>query len=192
MPRGAGHGNLLRKVRSMKKMTEKGRLEVIGFRMFWQTGSIVLLAVILAFLVNQIRSDRLPLVADWSPEARLTIDSGASMVISLDEARDRFSSRTAVFLDTRSPELYELGHILGARNFPWEAVDKHFDAVMADISIDALIIAYCDGEACAQSKDLALELFYRGYENVRVLVNGWRLWKEHHLPVEKGPWPGKS
>ena len=36
-------------------MTEKGRIKGIGFRVLWQTGSIVLLATILAFLVNQIR-----------------------------------------------------------------------------------------------------------------------------------------
>jgi len=166
--------------------------EQIGFRMFWQTGFIVLLAIILAVLVNQIRSDRLPLVADWSPEARLTLESGESMVISIEEARELCSSQSATFLDARSSELYEHGHILCARNLPWNAVDEHFDTVMADIHQDALLIAYCDGESCAESKYLALELFYRGYENVRVLVNGWSLWVEQHLPVEKGPWQGES
>jgi len=176
----------------MKKMTEKGRIEGIVFRMFRQTGSIVLLAVILAVLVNQIRSDRLPLVADWSPEARMTLESGESMVISIEEARELCSPKKAIFLDARSSELYEYGHILCARNLPWNAVDEHFDTVMADIHQDALLIAYCDGESCAESKDLALDLFYRGYKNIRVLVNGWSLWVEHKLPVEKGPWPGES
>lgn len=173
-------------------MTEKGRIEGIGFRMFWQTGSIVLLAVILAFLVNQIRSDRLGLVADWSVEAQLAQESGQNMVISLEEARELCSSQSATFLDARSSELYEQAHILCARNLPWNAVDEHFDTVMADIHQDALIIVYCDGETCSLSKDLALELFYRGYDNVRVLVNGLSLWVEHQLPVEKGPWQGES
>jgi rhodanese-related sulfurtransferase len=175
----------------MEKMTEKGRIQGIVFRMFWQTGSIVLLAVILAVLVNQIRSDQLPLVADWSPEARLTLESGESMVISIEEARELCSSKKAIFLDARSSELYEHGHILCARNLPWNAVDEHFGTVMADIHQDALIITYCDGESCTLSKDLSLELFYRGYENVRVLVNGWSLWVDHQLPVEKGPWHGE-
>ena len=170
----------------MKKMTEKGRIEGIGFRVFWQTGSIVLLAAILAFMVNQIRSDRLPLVADFSPEARMAPESGESMLISFEEAMELCLSKKAIFLDARSRELYEQAHILYARNLSWEAVDEYFDAVMADIPRDALIITYCDGETCTQSKDLALELFYRGYENVRVLVNGWSKWVEAGLPTEKG------
>jgi len=170
----------------MKKMTGKGRIKGIVFRMFRQTGSIVLLAVILAVLVNQIRSDRLPLVADWSPEARMTLESGESMLIPLEEARQLCLSKKAIFLDARSSELYEQAHILCARNLSWEVVDEYFDAVMADIPQDALIIIYCDGVTCTQSKDLALELFYRGYENVRVLVNGWSKWVEAGLPTEKG------
>jgi len=176
----------------MKKMAETERVKRIGLRMVRQAGAIVLLAVIIGVMVNQIRSDRLPLVADWSPEARLTLESGESMVIPIEEARELCSSQSATFLDARSSELYEHGHILCARNLPWNAVDERFDTVMADIHQDALLIVYCDGESCAESKDLALDLFYRGYENVRVLVNGWSVWVEQHLPVQKGPWQGES
>ena len=169
---------------------ESRRLEGIGFRMFWQAGAMVLLAVTMGVLVNQIRSDRLPLVADWSAEARLTLESGESMVISLEEARELCSSRRSTFLDARSSEIYEQGHILCALNLPWEGVEEYFDAVMTDIPQDSLIITYCDGVSCELSKDLALELFYRGYDKVRVLVNGWTLWKENQFPVKKGPHPG--
>ena len=170
----------------MERTRAAARGDRIGSRMFWQTTAIVFLAVALGLLVNQLRPGRLPLVADWSPEAQLTLESGEILVISLDEARDSFFSEKAVFLDARSLELYKLGHITGARNLPWNAVDENFDAVMADIHQDALLIAYCDGESCSESKDLALDLFYRGYENVRVLVNGWSLWKEYQLPMDKG------
>lgn len=165
---------------------ETARLEGIRFRMFWQLGAIVLLAVTIGVLVNQIRSDRLPLVANWSAEGRLTLEDGESIVISLDEARQLCLSRSATFLDARSREIYEQGHILCAYNLPWEAVDEYFDIVMTDIPKDALIITYCDGESCPLSEDLAQDLFYRGYENVRVLVNGWSLWKEHQLPIRVG------
>ena len=157
--------------------------------MFWQTTAIVLLAVTLGLLINQIHPGRLPLVGDWSPEAQLTLDSGESMVVSIDQARDNFFSGNAIFLDARASEIYREGHIQGAQNLPWERVDEYFDKGMADIPEDALLIVYCDGESCALSKDLALELFYRGYENVRVFVNGWSLWVEQQFPVSKG---GKS
>jgi len=170
----------------MDKIRETARLKGIGSRMFRQAGAVVLLAVTIGVLVNQIRSDRLTLVADWSPEARLTLESGESMMISLEEARESFFSQKVVFLDARPPELYQEGHIQSARNLPWEAVEEYFDAIMTNIPQDSLIITYCNGVNCSLSKDLALELFYRGYENVRVLVNGWSLWVEHQLPVSKG------
>lgn len=157
--------------------------------MIRQSSGIFLIAVIIALAVNQLHPNKLPLVGDWSMEAQLTLESGESMVIPLEEARESFFSQKALFLDARSSLLYQEGHIQGARNLPWEAVDEYFDAVMTDMPQDTLIITYCDGKDCAQSKDLALELSYRGYENVRVLVNGWSLWKEHHLPVEKVPGP---
>lgn len=163
----------------------------IQLRAVRQAGGIILLAAILGLLVNQIRPERLPLVADWTPEARLTLESGENMAISLDKTKEAFLSKEGVFLDARSPELYEQGHIRGARNLPWQAVDDHFDSVMVDIPKDRLIISYCDGEACALSKDLAIELLFRGYENVRVLINGWSVWQENQLPIAKGSHPGR-
>lgn len=158
----------------------------IGIRAVCQAGGIILVAAILGVLVNQIRPGGLPLVADWSREARLTLESGENIAISLEKAKEAFLSKAGVFLDARSPELYEKGHVLGARNLPWEAVDDYCDSIMADVPKDMLIIAYCDGETCALSKDLAIELLFRGYENVRVLINGWSRWQENGLPIEKG------
>ncbi len=172
-------------------MVKTGRHRKIGVQVVWQTGCIILLAVIMGLLVNQIRPKGLPLVADWSPETRLILESGENIAISLEEAREGFLSKRGIFLDARSPELYERGHIRSARNLPWQAVEDHFDSVMADIPKDRLIIAYCDGEACALSKDLAIELLFRGYENVRVLINGWSVWQENQLPVAKGSHPGR-
>ncbi|MCJ7687371.1 MAG: rhodanese-like domain-containing protein, partial [Desulfobacteraceae bacterium] len=157
----------------MERTRTAEKRDRIGFRMFWETTAMVLLAVVLGLLVNQLRPGRLALVGDWSPEAQLTLDSGKNIAISLEEAKELCLSKLGIFIDARSRDLYDQAHILCARNLPWEAVDKSFEAVMADIPPDALIITYCDGESCALSKDLALELFYRGYENVRVLVNGW-------------------
>jgi rhodanese-related sulfurtransferase len=125
-------------------------------------------------------------VSDWSLGARLTTDSGESMVISLEEARKVFSSRAAFFLDARSEALYREGHIRGARNLPWQSFEANQDKVMAEIPLDTLVVTYCDGENCSLSEDLARELLFMGYEKVRVLVNGWTRWTEAGLPTEQG------
>jgi rhodanese-related sulfurtransferase len=91
-----------------------------------------------------------------------------------------------LFLDARSPDLYREGHIQGARNLPWESFDDFFDPVMKDVPRDAFIVAYCDGEGCSLSEEVAKDLLSIGYENVRVLFNGWTRWTEAGLPVEKG------
>jgi rhodanese-related sulfurtransferase len=67
-----------------------------------------------------------------------------------------------------------------------ETFDRHFDQATADLSLDSLIITYCDGEHCTLSIKLAKNLKEMGYENVRILVNGWTLWKEQNLPVAEG------
>jgi 3-mercaptopyruvate sulfurtransferase SseA len=46
------------------------------------------------------------------------------------------------------------------------------------------LICYCDGENCELSHDLALFLANMGFEDTRVLVNGWTVWKEAGLPAQ--------
>ncbi len=149
-----------------------------------QSAVVVILAVITGLLTNQVRSNKLPLAADWSPEARLTADSGESLVISLEEARELCSDKGAVFLDARSPADYALGHIRCAQNIPWQSFDGYFDRLMA-IPEHAWIVTYCDGETCSLSEDLAKELASMGYEKVKVLLNGWTRWREAGLPTER-------
>ena len=151
----------------------------------WQSVAILLIALITAFAFNQFRPNKLPLMGDWSGRTQLTSDFAEGMMISLDEAEEYFFTESAIFLDARSQELYELAHIEGARSLPWDSVEERFSEVMADISSETLIITYCDEESCSLSEDLALLLFQKGYRNVRVLVNGWMLWQQNHLPIER-------
>jgi rhodanese-related sulfurtransferase len=152
----------------------------------WQTVVILLIACAAGLLVNLVRQNGLALLGNWSPETRLTTDSGESMVISLEKARKVFSSGAALFLDARSEALYREGHIRGAHNLPWQSFEANQDKVMAEIPLHALIVTYCDGENCSLSEDLARELLFMGYEKVRVLVNGWTRWTEAGLPTEQG------
>lgn len=146
--------------------------------------AILVLACVTALSVNQLRPGGLPLVADWSPEARLTLDSGDSLMIPLDEAEMLFFDRSAFFLDARLEDQFAEGHIEGALNLPWDEFEQRFDQVMADIPRETTLVTYCDGESCGLSKELAMALLAKGFTNVRVLVNGWTLWQEKNLPME--------
>ena len=128
-----------------------------------------------ALTANSLRPDGLALVSDWSAEAQFPLESGESLRFPLKEAERLFRTGKAVFVDARSCEIYEQGHIRGARCLPWQGVEKFSDEMLSDLSRDTVIIAYCDGEGCSLSKELALKLLFRGYEQVRVLVNRWTL-----------------
>lgn len=147
-----------------------------------QACSVGFLAIAMGLVVNHFRSDRLPLIGDWSPEGRLA----RNMAITLEEARRFCESRSAIFVDARSSDDYCEGHILCARNLPLKDVDERLDSAMAGIPLEETIVVYCDGEECSLSEELAKELFFRGYENVRVLVNGWSRWVEAGFPTAKG------
>jgi len=144
---------------------------------------ITLLAALLGLLVNQVRPNSMPLVSSWSPEARITLKFGKNILIPFHEARDKFYAGVAVFIDARPPDLYQENHIQGALNVPLAEFDQVIDTALTGLSEEALIVTYCDGEDCDLSAHLALKLKEIGYGNVRVLHNGWSLWKNHQLPL---------
>lgn len=163
----------------MKKDRNTGKM----WRAIRQSGVILILASVTGLLVNQVRPNTFPLIADWAPEARLVTDSGEKVVISVEEAKKGCLNNKTIFLDARSPELFAQGHIRCAQNIPWQSFDEYIDRVFDTIPDDALIITYCDGEHCSLSEDMAKELIAMGYRKVRVLVNGWTRWREAGFPT---------
>ena len=149
--------------------------------------ALVALSAVVAPAVNALRTDRLPLVGDWSAAGRITTSTGERMDISLFEAQKLFANDAAVFIDARPMEDYLQGHIRGARSLPRQELDLKFIDVTKDLDLETPVITYCDGETCELSHDLALFLRDAGFVNTRVLVNGWSLWRLAGMPVESGP-----
>ncbi len=150
----------------------------------WQVPVILLIAAVMAVAVNRLRPDgRLPLMVGRPPAATAgQNDAGDS--ISLDQARKLFQQGAALFLDARSREDYLRGHIRGALSLPWQEVDDRIAAVGDLLDEDKVIITYCDGASCTLSHHLARYLKDMGFARVRVLKNGWSLWRQNGLPVE--------
>ncbi|MBW1956749.1 MAG: rhodanese-like domain-containing protein [Deltaproteobacteria bacterium] len=151
----------------------------------WQVPALLFLAALIAVGVNHWRSDGIPLVGNWSVKAQFSDAVGQSLVVGLEEARKLHETQKAIFVDARSESLYREGHIQGALNIPWQEVDRYFVEVMERLDPEKTIITYCDGETCELSHELALFLQEMGFQSVRVLVNGWTVWKEAGLPVGK-------
>jgi rhodanese-related sulfurtransferase len=172
----------------MFKPKKPNSILILGPRwsqVIWQSTSLLLIALLIGLGVNSLRPGRLPLVADWSMKAQVSSGPGkGSLLITLEEAEILYFDQQAVFLDARSEEVFRMGHIEGAKNLPWEDFDKYYPEVMSDIPREAVIVTYCDGETCGLSKELAFTLVAKGYDHVRVLLDGWRQWQEFNLPIE--------
>lgn len=158
-----------------------------GRRMLWQSGVLVVFAIITGLLINQVRTGGLALVATDDPDVSNEEGAEGSLRLTLEEARRLFIEKEAVFLDARSPKYYEKGHLAGARSLPLETVETTAFEVLADVPQDAVLITYCDGKNCILAKRLAATLREMGFQNIRVLANGWTRWVKMGLPTEKGP-----
>jgi len=148
-----------------------------------QSVAILLIAAIAGFGANGVRSDSLPLGTDWSPAARLALASGESLLIPLDKAREHFMGQTAIFIDARPRDSFDEGHIEGALSLPLHDLHDRYMDVVARIPPDRLIITYCDGESCLLSEELARFLIEDGFKNVKVLADGWTVWRDRQLPI---------
>jgi rhodanese-related sulfurtransferase len=106
--------------------------------------------------------------------------------ISLNKAQALFSADKAVFLDARYADEYVEAHIRGAVSLPVEYFGEVFPHVQPLVDQNATVITYCDGEFCTMGHELAEMLEDKGYTDVYVLHDGWRLWNERGLPVTSG------
>lgn len=148
---------------------------------------IVAAAVGLAFLFDAARQETLR-IASPEPAAPAPENVPASRDISLKDAEVLYRSGQAVFFDARDPDLYEGGHIEGALSLPPFAFTREFPAIRDRLERKT-VITYCDGEFCELSHELAEQLSAAGVPGVRVLRNGWALWRDHGLPTAAGPVP---
>jgi len=154
-------------------------------KILWQIPALVLLSSIIGLSVNHLRPQSLALMGDWSADARLASESEDILLVSPEKAEQLFVNNKAVFLDARSREEFEKGHIKDALNLPWYHVEENFMDVVQQIPPDVTLITYCDGEACHLSHELARFLKSAGFQDVRVLLNGWTVWLENSLPCDR-------
>jgi rhodanese-related sulfurtransferase len=153
-------------------------------RIFGQSLGILALSAALAFGVNALRPDGLPL-ANAATKSSVQLDSSGGE-IAIKDAALLFISGRAVFLDARSQLEYEMGHVQGALSLPPREFAAQFQDIKPALQGKEAVITYCDGERCPLSIALAKHLRDAGVKNVYVLKNGWTLWQAEKLPTAKG------
>jgi rhodanese-related sulfurtransferase len=151
--------------------------------LLYQALLIILIASLLGMGSNLIRRDRIPFI---SHKTDFVKEEKKGNAITLAEAKERFDNGTGFFVDARSGEDFQRGHILNAYSLPEEVFEERIDEVKITFpdSKEFAIIVYCGGEECDASTKLAEQLRQSGYTNVRVFFDGWNEWVKAGYPVE--------
>ena len=144
-----------------------------------------------AFMVNYLLPDGIALVGQWdTSQGVVTAMAKNDIVIegieigTVDEARQLFDSGEYVFVDARSSEDYEAGHIPGAVSLPVGQSEDRVAAFLERYPPEASIITYCSGRTCQDSHHLAEFLLEFGYDNVTVFIDGFPGWEAGGHPIE--------
>jgi len=108
--------------------------------------------------------------------------------IKLDFAKLLFD-KNALFIDARIPEEFNLGHVKGAINLPYEEFHKKTKEeraeVMKKFNKNGIIVCYCKGGDCEMSIDLAYDIAKLGFNSVNIYLGGYSEWEKAGYPVEK-------
>ena len=109
-------------------------------------------------------------------------DMTEPMAINLEFAKYLFDEKSAVFIDARDSEDYDLGHIENAVNIPFDYYEE-YEEVIDSLDDTAVHVIYCSGEECSLSMDLADYLFNeRVFEKILIFEGGWPQWRDAEYP----------
>jgi rhodanese-related sulfurtransferase len=149
------------------------------------------ISVIFAFIVNLFSPAGIPFVGQWngSPgdsalKANSDVFSGKLEIKDVKAAKQIYDKGKAVFLDARSLESFENGHIKGAESLPLGQFDDLIETFKKKYPVNTFIVTYCSGRTCDDSRRLEELLFDHGYINVSIFIDGYKGWKAEGYPIE--------
>jgi rhodanese-related sulfurtransferase len=150
-------------------------------------GCVVLLSicVILSLGVNRISPNGIALKGQWDPNQGVVM-AGSNKVHAVEvmqiqnplKVKRLVESGTVTVLDVRWPEIYDMGHIPGALNFPLSDFEQEKKRLLSKIEPDDEILVYCAGVTCHDSHTFATRLVKMGFAHVAVYAGGFAEWEE--------------
>ena len=154
--------------------------------------SIILgVSILAAFAVNYFSPAGIALVGQWdTAQGLVTANAKNDIVIdgieigTVDQARELYDSGDYIFVDARSPEDYEEGHIKGAVSLPVGQFEEKIAAFLERYPPEASIVTYCSGRTCLDSHHLAESLMEFGYDKISVFIDGFPGWEAEGHPIE--------
>ncbi len=106
------------------------------------------------------------------------------MQIDLEFAKCLFDQGKALFVDARDQEDYQISHIKGAVNIPYDEYED-FEYLLDEVDDETILVIYCSGGECSLSVDLGDYLFYdRDFFNILMFEGGLPQWQEAGYPTQ--------
>ena len=151
---------------------------------------LVCIGVLLGLGVNQFRgASKVVLVnivapeeEDLSKQAVMQELTGLNP-ITPDLAYAKMQAKEVLFVDSRHPIEYNKSHIRGAVNLPYEFFMEHMEAFLEQYVPETILVVYCSGKNCEQSRHLGEELVFAGYTTVYYLEPSWSSWVGTNKPI---------
>ena len=162
---------------------------------FWETMKEIIIlvgiSVTLALVVNFLSPKGIALVGQWDTSKGVITaipngpeDRKREEINSVALAKEIFDNGNVLFLDARSQDDYEDGHIPGALSLPVGQFDERIESFLNQHSPDTHIVTYCSGRTCEDSHNLARLLSDAGFTHVSVFIDGFPGWEAQGFPIE--------
>jgi rhodanese-related sulfurtransferase len=160
-------------------------------RTFKEVSLLTGISIIAALVSNYFSPVGIALVGQWDEsQGVVTAKEKNDMVMEeyeiddLAHAKILFDTGNVLFVDARSPDDYNDGHIKGSISLPVVDFDNHIDAFLQLHDLDQPIVTYCSGRTCEDSHHLAQRFMERGYLNISVMIDGFPGWEAEGYPIE--------
>ncbi|MFC1671252.1 rhodanese-like domain-containing protein [Spirochaetota bacterium] len=154
-----------------------------GNRLIKDIISILIFSAVIAIIANLINPRGFTLVSNDFIKNKKIVH------ISIKEARIKYSSKLAVFVDSRVINDFRKNHIKGAINIPAnpESISlKKIRSYFKILNRQKELVIYCGGLSCGTSELLARRIIGMGYSrHIYIIKEGFPAWLKSGYTVEK-------
>jgi rhodanese-related sulfurtransferase len=156
-----------------------------------QTCILLGVSVVVALIVNYFSPVGIALMGQWdttrgviTAKAKNDVVAGKLEIEDVSRAKQLFDNGNVLFVDARTLDSYNDGHIPGAESLPVGQFDELIDAFLDKHPTEKPIVTYCSGRTCEDSHNLAQLLVDFGYGDVKVFIDGFPGWQAEGYPIE--------
>jgi rhodanese-related sulfurtransferase len=156
-------------------------------KLFLEMGIIVLIAAVVGLIVNRrmlLDISRSGASSSVSPPVVTSSTIYQVVPASLIQVRELYEKNQAILVDARDASAFESLHIRDAVSLPVADAERKLPEFKKRYTTTSLLIVYCSGYGCRDSRLLAEKLQKAGYVEVLVYEGGLPEWQDAGLPVE--------